>query len=106
MNTHRRRNRLASTKVISGEKDHSLRAKIPHTDETESLAAGVNEVLELIPKRGLGEEQRRRSLEEQVAQRTAELAQANKKLKQELDERKRAEEELRKAKESAEATNA
>ncbi len=108
MNTHRRRNRLASTKVISREKDHSLRAKIAHTDEAESLAGEVNEVLDLVPKRGLGGEKRRRSLGEQVAQRTAELAlaQANKKLKQELDERKRAEEELRKAKESAEAANA
>ena len=108
MNIRRKRNRPASTKVISGKKDGSARAKIPELDEVESLAGGANEVLELVQKRGMEGEPHRRSPEEQVAQRTVELAlaQANEKLKQELDERKRAEEELRKAKESVEATNA
>ena len=99
---------MSSSKVISGEKNYFVRAKIPHPDEPESLAGALNEVPELIPKRGMEVEQHPRNPEEQVAQRTAELALAlaNEKLKQELEERRRAEEELRKAKESAEATNA
>jgi signal transduction histidine kinase/DNA-binding response OmpR family regulator len=99
---------MSSSKVISGEKNYFVRAKIPHPDEPESLAGALNGVPELIPKRGMEVEQQPRNPEEQVAQRTAEqaLALANEKLKQELEERRRAEEELRKAKESAEATNA
>jgi len=101
-------NRPAATKVTSGKKDESGPAKILHPDELGSLAGGSYEVPDLTLKRGMEGEQHCQSLEEQVAQRTVELAlaQANEKLKQELDDRRRAEEELRKAKESAEATNA
>jgi C4-dicarboxylate-specific signal transduction histidine kinase len=44
-------------------------------------------------------------LETRVLERTAELAKANQELMQEITERKRAEEELRQAKEAAEAAN-
>jgi signal transduction histidine kinase len=44
-------------------------------------------------------------LERRVAERTAELAQANKQLRQEVAERRRAEEELRRAKDAAEAAS-
>jgi len=91
--------RLAqTTKVISEEKDYSIRVEKQSNDEVGILIDGFNEMLAQIEVRDEELEQHRDHLEEQVATRTAELSQANVDLEQAVVE-------LKTAKEVAEAAN-
>ncbi len=90
--------RLAETaRLISREKSYSLRAQKYGMDEVGALIDGFNEMLSQIQERDAKLEGQREFLEEQVAQRTAELRRANEELMLEMEERSRTEEELLKA---------
>lgn len=80
--------RLSSAvKGIGRRSDLSVRVPMPGTDELSSLAAAINGMLDGLHKT-------HDELEMRVGERTAELAQANQALQEEIAERKRAEEEL------------
>jgi signal transduction histidine kinase/DNA-binding response OmpR family regulator len=90
---------LAQTaKTVSLEKDYSVRAVTRSRDELGSLTDAFNEMLTQIEARDEALSQARDELESRVVERTEELL-------KEIAERKRVEEELRRAKESAEAAN-
>jgi signal transduction histidine kinase len=90
---------LAHTmKVISREKTYSIRADKQNSDELGTLVDGLNEILEEIELRDQELERHRGSLEDQVALGTSELSDANLKLERAVNE-------LKSAKESAEAAN-
>ncbi|ABB31898.1 sensor histidine kinase, HAMP domain-containing [Geobacter metallireducens GS-15] len=80
--------------TVSREGDYSVRASAWNDDELGSLAQGFNEMLVQIQSRDNELELHRRHLEQTVASRTAELADANEQLQRELVERQRAEEQL------------
>lgn len=82
------------TGAVSREGDYSVRAPVLNDDELGSLAQGFNEMLIQIQNRDSELELHRRHLEQIVASRTAELANANEQLQQELAERRRAEDQL------------
>lgn len=86
---------------VSEEKNYSTRAAIEGHDEVGILAGGFNEMLEQIQKRDLELEQHKAQLEEKVSSRTYQLACANEQLQGELAVRRRAEEELAKARDAA-----
>ncbi len=86
------------TKIVSEEKDYSIRAEKRNQDELGILADGLNEMLAQIQLR---EEKLRvygEKLEEEVAERTEELLKANRKLEHTIIE-------LEKAKDAAEAAS-
>jgi len=86
---------LAETaRVVSVEKNYSVRAPAHNRDELGLLIEGFNEMLSQIQHRDQELEHHRAHLEEDVATRTEELSRANQELKTEVTERKRAEEEL------------
>ncbi|MDY6864048.1 MAG: response regulator [Thermodesulfobacteriota bacterium] len=82
-------------KNVSQEKDYSIRAEKQSHDEIGVLIDGFNEMLEQIQMRDKELKQHRNQLEEQVAERTAELSRINQELKQTVVK-------LQKAKEKAE----
>jgi putative nucleotidyltransferase with HDIG domain len=88
------------TRTISKRKDYSLRMVVQNKDEAGILAEGFNEMLSQIQKRDAEIEEHREHLQDLVAQRTEELARTNIDLQQELADRKRAEEELKRTLES------
>jgi len=87
------------TKAVSGKKDYSTRAIKQSNDEVGLLIDAFNEMLEQIQQRDLELVDAKNQLEIRVEQRTAELTTANEQLTREVAERKRAEEQLRKAEE-------
>ncbi len=90
--------KLAETaRTISRKKSYSLRAEKHGRDEIGTLIDGFNEMLSQIQERDAILERHREYLEEQVAQRTAELSSANEDLRKEMVERARTEDELLKA---------
>ncbi len=82
-------------KRVSQEKDYSLRAIKETNDELGDLVDVFNDMLSAIQQRDQELQQHRHHLEELVAQRTKELEEANKELKQTIEA-------LQKAKEQAE----
>lgn len=80
--------------TVSRDGDYSVRAPVWNNDELGSLAHGFNEVLVQLQNRDSELESHRRDLEEKVASRTAELANANMQLQRELIERWHAEQKL------------
>ena len=85
-------------KRVTREHDYSLRAKSENDDETGTLIAGFNEMLERIRERDEQLERANEHLEEMVAIRTEELSDANDSLRRTVDE-------VCKAREEAEAAN-
>lgn len=83
---------------VSGEKDYSVRVDRESNDEIGVLISGFNGMLESIRERDERLERINEQLEDQVLVRTAELCDANANLQRTIDE-------LRKAKEAAEAAN-
>ena len=81
-------------KVISEKKDYSTRAIKSGNDEVGLLIDAFNEMLVQIQRRDFELVDAKVKLESRVEQRTAELSTANELLKQEVAERKKAEEEL------------
>lgn len=89
---------LAETaRTISRDKRYSLRAEKRGNDEIGDLIDDFNEMLTQIQERDARLERHREYLEEQVAQRTAELRKANEELRAEMEHRSRTEEELLKS---------
>ena len=89
---------LAETaRLISREKRYSLRADKRGQDEIGVLIDGFNDMLSEIQLRDAKLERQRENLEVQVAERTAELRDANEELQTEMKERTKAEDELIKA---------
>jgi len=80
--------------VVSREKNYGLRAELRGKDELGALAHGLNDMLVQIQARDNALGQSRQRLEYEVAQRTAELKEANILLGKELTERKAAEQAL------------
>ena len=87
-----------TTKIISEEKNYTIRVEKQSNDEVGILIDGFNEMLAQIQVRDEELEGHRDSLEEQVDMRTAELSKANQELEQAVVE-------LKMAKEVAEAAN-
>jgi signal transduction histidine kinase/CheY-like chemotaxis protein len=86
---------LAETaKTISRDRDFSIRAVKVGGDEIGLLIDGFNEMLAQIQERDLKLAQYSEGLEELVARRTEELKRANEKLKAQMDENRKIEEEL------------
>ncbi len=84
---------------VSRGKDYGVRAEFQGKDELGALARGLNDMLAQIQLRDSALEQHRRHLEDEVAQRTTALTEANRLLEQELLERKRVEEKIRESEE-------
>jgi two-component system, LuxR family, sensor kinase FixL len=87
-------------KAVSEEKDYSTRAIKNSSDEVGSLIDAFNEMLEQIQHRDLELVNAKEKLEVRVEERTAELTTANEQLTQEIDVRKKVEEQLRKTEEN------
>lgn len=81
-------------KTISKDKNYTMRAEIYSKDEMGTLARGFNEMLEHIQNRDMELDQHRKQLETLVLSRTTDLESTNKRLQQELIERKRVEEQM------------
>lgn len=77
--------------------DYSQRADLHQKDEVGTLANGIDRMLTVIEEREASLEKNRRELEDTVSQRTAELLEANTRLKEELREREKTETELQQA---------
>jgi len=92
--------RLAGVmRSVSEEKNYSLRARRESNDEIGTLITGFNEMLEQIRERDERLKRYNEELEDNVALRTEELRDANENLRRTVEE-------VRTAKESAEAANA
>jgi PAS domain S-box-containing protein len=74
-------------KIISANKDYSIRATTVTKDEIGTLAEGFNEMLDNIENRDIELANYRQGLEDLVDQRTKELISANEQLQKELAER-------------------
>ena len=85
-------------KLVTKEKNYTIRAEKKTRDEVGGLIDGFNQMLATIQARDQELEQHRERLEEQVAMRTAELSKANQKLEQAFAE-------LQKAKSDTEDVN-
>jgi signal transduction histidine kinase/ActR/RegA family two-component response regulator len=84
-------------KEVSTEKNYALRANKYRSDELGTLIDGFNGMLTQIQSRDLQLKEHGNQLEDLVGQRTRELMGANEKLKQEMEERKAAQEQLARA---------
>jgi PAS domain S-box-containing protein len=87
-------------KAVSEEKDYSSRALKHGSDEVGLLIDSFNEMLEQIQQRDVELVNAKEKLEVRVEERTVELTTANEQLTQEIDVRKKVEEQLRKAEEN------
>jgi PAS domain S-box-containing protein len=86
---------LAETaKVVSTERNYSVRAVPSSQDELGQLTVGFNEMLAQIQDQDQSLQRHREHLEEKVAARTEDLSRANRELRTEILERQRAEEAL------------
>ncbi len=81
-------------KTVTQDRDYSVRAEKHVNDEVGTLVDGFNQMLAGIATRDAELERYGQSLENQVAERTTELQEANARLGVELEERKRTEEQL------------
>ncbi|MFA5083524.1 MAG: PAS domain S-box protein [Hydrogenophilaceae bacterium] len=80
--------------TVSRDHDYSLRAESTGRDEVGTLAEGFNGMLAQIQRQDDALAQHRQHLEDEVAQRTADLNEANRQLGRELAERRQAEERI------------
>ena len=87
-------------KTVSEKKDYSVRALKHGSDEVGLLINAFNEMLEQIQQRDVELVGAKEKLEVRVEERTAELTTANEQLTQEIDVRKKVEEQLRKTEEN------
>jgi PAS domain S-box-containing protein len=87
-------------KTVSEKKDYSVRALKKCDDEVGLLIGSFNEMLEQIQQRNVELVGAKDKLEVRVEERTAELTTANEQLTQEIDVRKKVEEQLRKTEEN------
>ena len=87
-------------KAVSEERDYSTRALKHGSDEVGLLIDSFNEMLEQIQQRDVELVNAKEKLEVRVEERTVELTTANEQLTQEIDVRKKVEEQLRKAEEN------
>jgi two-component system sensor kinase FixL len=87
-------------KAVSEEKDYSTRAPRHGSDEVGLLIEAFNEMLEQIQRRDAELVNAKGTLEVRVEERTAELTTTNEQLTQEINVRKRVEEQLRRAEEN------
>jgi two-component system sensor kinase FixL len=87
-------------KAVSEEKDYSTRALKHGSDEVGLLIDSFNEMLEQIQQRDVELVNAKEKLEVRVQERTVELTTANEQLTQEIDVRKKVEEQLRKTEEN------
>jgi PAS domain S-box-containing protein len=87
-------------KAVSEEKDYSTRAPKQCSDEVGLLIDSFNEMLEQIQQRDAELVNAKETLEVKVEERTAELTTTNEKLTQEINFRKKIEEQLRRAEEN------
>jgi PAS domain S-box-containing protein len=85
-------NLSAVMRRVSAQQDYAVRVPVFGKDEVGVLAGAFNDMLAQIQVRDEALERHRTHLEEEVAQRTAELRENNRLLEHELVERKRAEE--------------
>jgi len=83
---------------VSAEEDYTLRGEAGNNDEVGALVSSFNRMLERIQERDTALQEAKDALEFRVQERTEEL-------RQEISERKHAEEQARRAKEAAEAAN-
>jgi signal transduction histidine kinase/CheY-like chemotaxis protein len=89
---------LANTmKRVSHEEDYSLRVESNSRDEIGSLIEGFNQMLSRMRERDRRLEKYRQFLEQQVAERTENLAAANRELHEAIDEATRAKESAERA---------
>lgn len=88
---------------VSAQQDYAARAQIHGRDEVGVLAGTFNDMLERMQERDAELALHRQHLEDEVAQRTADLKESNTRLGRELVERKRAEESIHKLNEELEA---
>jgi PAS domain S-box-containing protein len=86
-------------KAVSEKKDYSTRAPKHSNDEVGLLIDAFNEMLEQIQRQNAELVKAKSTLEVRVEERTAELTSANEHLTQEINVRKKAEDQLRKAEE-------
>ncbi|MEN6386496.1 MAG: ATP-binding protein [Phycisphaerales bacterium] len=84
-------------KLVSEKKDYSARAEKSSNDEIGLLIDSFNEMLVQIQQRDSELMESKESLEIKVQQRTAEISRTNEKLVNEVNERQKAEEEIRKS---------
>lgn len=85
--------------TVSEKKDYSVRAAVKGKDELGAMAEGFNEMLVQVQSRDAELEAYRKNLEELVDRRTRQLQTANEQLRNELTERNKIEEALRKSEE-------
>ncbi|MDO8547919.1 MAG: CHASE sensor domain-containing protein, partial [Nitrospirales bacterium] len=86
--------RLAKTmRIVSSEKDYSVRATKHSQDEIGVLIDGFNDMLAQIQTRDAALQRARNELEKRVEERTKSLEQANAALREQIQERMRVEEE-------------
>jgi len=90
-------NLTETMRKVSVEKNYEVRAKKYSEDEVGILIDGFNAMLEQIQTQEIELKRHGKVLEEEVQQRTAELAGTNEELKKEIEERKRAEASLEQA---------
>ena len=90
-------------RTVSEKKDYSTRASKQNNDEIGSFIDAFNEMLDQIQKRDSALVEARDHLETRVNERTEELTNANKRLKLEVAERKRAQETIQEWKNRYEA---
>jgi signal transduction histidine kinase/CheY-like chemotaxis protein len=79
---------------VAASRERGVRARVAGGDEVAVLAAGLNGMLDALEQRDAELERQRRTLEDTVAVRTAQLARANARLEEELAERQRLHEQL------------
>jgi PAS domain S-box-containing protein len=91
-------------KRIADRKDYALRTQVTSSDEIGRLAQGLNDMLEQVEERDSQLEVHRRNLSVLVAQRTAELEDANRQMQQELRQKELTEEVLALEKEKLSVT--
>ena len=90
---------VQTTRSISSNRNYSVRATKRSNDELGTLVDSFNEMLSQIQTRDAELEKAKAVLEQRVEERTAELAGANTALQRENQERKQAEEKLRRTEE-------
>jgi PAS domain S-box-containing protein len=84
---------VETAKIVSSEKDYSVRAVTDSKDEMGILVSAFNEMLAQIQQRNVALKKSSDELEQRVVERTRELEAVNQELENEISERKRAEEE-------------